>query len=84
MIRRIGLLCSGGDAPVINACIQAVVRLTVDTKIEVIDFYNGYEGLIHNAFCTLCSETVSGWSARGGTFLKTAPSVAFKNPIRKV
>ena len=80
MIRRIGLLCSGGDAPGMNACIRAVVRSAIDAKIEVIGFYNGYEGLIHNTFCMLRSETVSGWSARGGTLLKTARSAAFKTP----
>lgn len=80
MIQRIGILCSGGDASGMNACIRAVVRSAIGAQLEVIGFYNGYEGLMHNNFTKLTAESVSGYSARGGTFLKTARSAAFKTP----
>ena len=35
-MKRIGVLCSGGDAPGMNAAIRAVVRVAVHRDVEVI------------------------------------------------
>ena len=47
MIRRIGLLTSGGDAPGMNAAIRSVVRYGLHHKLEAIGIYRGYVGLIN-------------------------------------
>jgi 6-phosphofructokinase 1 len=77
MIKKIGILTSGGDSPGMNACIRAVVRTAVYEKIEVLGFIRGYEGLIDNRFVELKCESVSGIIQKGGTILKTARSARF-------
>lgn len=77
MIKKIGLITSGGDAPGMNACIRAVVRTARAENIEVIGFYRGYEGLIDNDSVTLTKSKVSNIIHRGGTILKTARSKRF-------
>ncbi|MBN2294339.1 MAG: 6-phosphofructokinase, partial [Pirellulales bacterium] len=41
---RIGVFCSGGDAPGMNACVRAVVRTAVGAGHEVVGILRGYEG----------------------------------------
>ena len=77
MIKKIGLITSGGDAPGMNACIRAVVRTARAEKIDVVGFYRGYEGLIDNDHVHLTKSTVSNIIHRGGTILKTARSKRF-------
>ena len=50
MVKKIGILTSGGDSPGMNACIRAVVRTAGYNHIDVIGFKSGYEGLIDNQF----------------------------------
>jgi 6-phosphofructokinase 1 len=78
MIKKIGILTAGGDAPGMNACIRAVVRTAVYHGIEVTGFLRGYEGLIDDQFVELKRESVSGIIQKGGTILKTARSKRFK------
>lgn len=78
MIKKIGILTSGGDAPGTNACIRAIVRTAIYNNIEVIGFLRGFDGLIHNDTIELTRESVSGIIHRGGTILKTARSEKFR------
>ncbi|WP_317896547.1 6-phosphofructokinase [Aurantibacillus circumpalustris] len=78
MIKKIGVLTSGGDSPGMNACIRAVVRTALYHNIEVIGFLRGYEGLIDNTYLELKPESVSGIIHKGGTILKTARSERFR------
>jgi len=78
MIKKIGILTSGGDSPGMNACIRAIVRTASRHDIEVIGFLRGYEGLIDNRFVELKQESVSGIIQKGGTILKTARSERFR------
>ncbi|MBI3519974.1 MAG: 6-phosphofructokinase [Bacteroidetes bacterium] len=80
MIKKIGLITSGGDAPGMNACIRAVVRTARAEQIDVVGFYRGYEGLIDNDHVLLTKSTVSNIIHRGGTILKTARSKRFMTP----
>lgn len=77
MIKKIGLITSGGDSPGMNACIRAVVRTARAENIDVIGFYRGYEGLIDNDYIQLTKSKVSNIIHRGGTILKTARSARF-------
>lgn len=77
MMKKIGILTSGGDSPGMNACIRAIVRTAHYHNIETIGFIRGYEGLIDNQFIQLNRKSVSGIIHRGGTILKTARSERF-------
>jgi 6-phosphofructokinase 1 len=77
MVKKIGLITSGGDSPGMNACIRAIVRTATSEQISVVGFYRGYEGLIDNDFVNLTSDKVSNIIHRGGTILKTARSKRF-------
>jgi len=72
MIKRIGVLTSGGDAPGMNAAIRSVVRYGVHHKLEVIGILRGYAGLINEGLNPLDHRSVSGIINRGGTILETA------------
>jgi 6-phosphofructokinase 1 len=72
MIKRIGVLTSGGDAPGMNAAIRSVVRYSVHHNVEVIGIFRGYAGLIDGEVQALDHRSVSGIINRGGTILETA------------
>jgi 6-phosphofructokinase 1 len=80
VIKRIGILSSGGDAPGMNAAIRAVVRTGIYNKLEVMGIYKGYEGLINGTMELMHSRSVSNIIQRGGTILKTARSESFRTP----
>jgi 6-phosphofructokinase 1 len=70
--RKIGVLTSGGDAPGINPCIRAVVRMAISQGLEVIGIQEGFDGLIRGEMEPLRVRDVGGILQRGGTFLRTA------------
>lgn len=78
MIKKIGVLTSGGDAPGMNAAIRGVVRTALYNDIKVLGFERGYQGLIDNSFYEMGMTSVSDIIQRGGTILKTARCEAFK------
>lgn len=71
--KRIGVLTGGGDCPGLNAAIRGIVK-TANNEfgIEVIGFFDGYEGLIENRYREINSKNVSGILATGGTILGTS------------
>lgn len=78
VIKKIGVLTSGGDAPGMNAAIRAVVRTTIYNGCEAFGIYGGYEGLINGNIKKLESHDVSNIMQRGGTILKSARCPEFK------
>lgn len=78
MLKRIGVLTSGGDAPGMNACIRAVDRACIYHGIEVIGIMRGYAGLINGDLKKMDVSSVSNIIQRGGTILKTARSEEFR------
>ncbi len=72
MIKKIGVLTSGGDAPGMNAAVRAVVRTGESHGLEVFAIYDGYYGLYHDDIKKITSIDVSGLAGRGGTLLGTA------------
>ena len=76
-MKRIGVLTSGGDAPGMNACVRAVVRMGAYLGLEVFGVERGYDGLIAGDISQLGPRDVSDTIQRGGTFLRTARSEAF-------
>lgn len=80
MIRRIGILTSGGDAPGMNAAIRAVTRVALNSGIEVYGIYDGYRGLVEGYIEPLTRSDVSDIIDRGGTILGSARLPEFKDP----
>ncbi|BCE00198.1 6-phosphofructokinase [Marinicellulosiphila megalodicopiae] len=78
MIKKIGVLTSGGDAPGMNAAIRAVVLMALNKGLEVCGIQDGYLGLHQNRIIALHKEDVSDIINRGGTFLGTARFPDFK------
>lgn len=70
-IQSIAVLCSGGDAPGMNAALRAVVRygLALDKKIYGVS--KGYSGLIRGHWELMDRKSVANIILRGGTILKT-------------
>ena len=48
MVKCIGVLTSGGDAPGMNAAVRAVARTCLNKGIEVYGVKLGYKGLHEN------------------------------------
>ncbi len=46
MVKRIGILTAGGNAPGLNVCLKAVVYNAIDRGYEVIGIRKGWEGLL--------------------------------------
>ena len=78
MIRKVGILTSGGDSPGMNCCIRAVTRVAIKRGIDVVGIVNGYQGLIEGNFIELTKKEVSEIISRGGTFLGSARLPEFK------
>jgi 6-phosphofructokinase 1 len=78
MLKKIGVLTSGGDAPGMNAAIRAVVRKAIYHDVEVYGIYNGYTGLIEGRIEKLELGSVGDIIHRGGTKLYSARCPEFK------
>ncbi len=79
-VTKIGVLCSGGDSPGMNACIRAVVRTALYKNLEVFGIMRGYSGLVEDDIIKMESRSVANIIQRGGTILKTARSKEFMTP----
>ena len=80
IIKCIGILTSGGDAPGMNAAIRAVTRSAIYNGLQVKGIYRGYKGLITGEIKEFKTENVSNIIQQGGTILKTARCQEFKTP----
>ena len=78
MVKKIGVLTSGGDAPGMNAAIRAVVRTAVYNGIEVVGVRRGYNGLINGDFIEMDARSVGETLQKGGTILQTARCKEFR------
>ncbi len=78
MLRRIGVLTSGGDAPGMNAAVRSVVRTAIKSGLEVYGIRRGYHGLMEGDISSMEFRSVADILQRGGTILKTARSEEFK------
>ena len=74
MIKRIGLLTSGGDCQALNATMRGVVKGLTNSidDLEVYGFDDGYKGLIYGKYRMLTSRDFSGILTQGGTILGTS------------
>ena len=80
VIRTIGVLTSGGDAPGMNAAIRAVVRTALGKGLKVRGIRRGYSGLLNEEIIDLSARDVSDTIQRGGTILLTARCEEMRTP----
>ncbi len=80
MIKRLGVLTSGGDAPGMNAAIRAVVLTANAHNIDVVGFHHGFNGLFDDDYQTLLPQHVQHIIQHGGTLLKSARCKALQLP----
>ena len=78
MVRKIGVLTSGGDAPGMNAAIRSVTRIALNNGVEVVGIHNGYRGLLEESFEPMTRQSVSDILDRGGTKLGSARLPEFR------
>lgn len=84
MIKKIGVLTSGGDSPGMNAAIRGVVRAGLSEGLEVYGVYDGYLGLFQDRMAKLDRYSVSDMINRGGTFLGSARFPEFREEGTRV
>lgn len=82
---RIGVLCSGGDAPGMNACVRGVVRSALAAGHEVVGIRRGYQGILDEDFhrgpdgrACMSLRSVSNIIKHGGTILRSSRSDEFR------
>jgi 6-phosphofructokinase 1 len=63
-----------------NAAIRAVTRAAIYNGLDVKGIYRGYKGLITGEILPFKTNNVSNIIQQGGTILKTARSVEFREP----
>ena len=79
MVRKIGILTSGGDAPGMNAAIRGVTRVALNNGLEVYGIHDGYKGLLEGNMVSMNRHSVSDILSRGGTILGSARLPEFKD-----
>ncbi len=79
VVKTIGILTSGGDAPGLNAAIRGVARTAINQYgIKVIGIEQGFRGLMQGLGHELTPNELSGILTRGGTILGTSREKPFK------
>ena len=79
MVKCIGVLTSGGDAPGMNAAVRAVARTCLNKGIEVYGVRLGYKGLYEGDFIKFDRHSTRNIINLGGTILKSALFPEFKD-----
>ncbi len=79
MIKKIGILTSGGDAPGMNDALVGAIRTGINLGKEMYVIYDGYRGLIEKKFVKVDKDFAKDKISCGGTVIKTARLPEFKN-----
>jgi len=81
MVKRIGLLTSGGDCQGLNSALRGVARALYEKldKVEFLGFRDGYRGLIQKDYVLMHRSDFSGILTIGGTILGTS-----RMPIKQI
>lgn len=77
-MKTIGVLTSGGDSPGMNAAVRGVLRAAFHHGLSVCGIRQGYKGLLHEDIVPMKPYMAGGIVHRGGTILKTARCLEFK------
>jgi 6-phosphofructokinase len=80
MIRRIGVLTGGGDAPGLNPAIKGLVNRASEYGLETVGLYDGWRSLLDPVaeVLPLDRKRVRRWDRDGGTNLGSSRTNPFK------
>jgi len=78
LLKTIGVVTPGGDAPGMNAAIRAVTRIAHSKGRQILGFERGWDGLLTNTFKRLTPRSVGGIIQLGGTMLHTLRCPGFE------
>lgn len=76
-MKKIAVLCSGGDSPGMNCAVRAVVRTAIGLDLEVYGIKRGYSGLLQGDFQKMDASSVGNILQHGGTILQTSRCLDF-------
>ena len=77
-MKKIAILCSGGDVSGMNAALKRFVEYAIDKDMHPFFVHNGYEGLIDGQIYEAGYSDVAGIISIGGTKIRTSRSERFK------
>lgn len=73
MTINVGVLTAGGDTPGLNAALRGLGKsASYVYDLQLIGFYDGFRGLLHDRHIVLNESTLSGILTIGGTILGTS------------
>ena len=82
MTLNVGVLTAGGDTPGLNAVLRGLGKsATYAYDLQLIGFYDGFRGLLHNRHILLDVSSLSGILTIGGTILGTSRDKPHKMEI---
>jgi len=82
MTMNVGVLTAGGDTPGLNAALRGLGKsASYVYDLQLIGFYDGFRGLLHNRHVVLDESTLSGILTIGGTILGTSRDKPHKMEI---
>ena len=85
MVKKIGILTSGGDAPGMNSVLLGAIRAGTNLGKEMYVVYGGYRGLVENNFTRVDKHFADNFYYHGGTIIKSARLPEFKDEaVRKI
>ena len=79
---KIGILCSGGNAPGMANCVNAFAKKCLSCGITPVGFSNGFVGLHDNRYQILDTKYTQQFISDGSALIGTARSPQFQNDIK--
>ena len=82
MAKYVGILTAGGDTPGLNAALRGLGKSAHGKfNMQLIGFYDGFNGLLHDRTLNLDESSLSGILTTGGTILGTSREKPHKMPV---
>jgi len=73
MTKNVGVLTAGGDTPGLNAALRGLGKSAMyKYDLQLVGFYDGFRGLLHDRSIILDDSSLSGILTIGGTILGTS------------
>jgi len=73
MTKNVGVLTAGGDTPGLNAALRGLGKSAMyKYNLQLVGFYDGFRGLLHDRNILLDDSSLSGILTIGGTILGTS------------
>ena len=82
MTKYVGILTAGGDTPGLNAALRGLGKTAHGLyNMQLVGFYDGFMGLLHDRTVDLNESALSGILTIGGTILGTSREKPDKMPV---